>query len=462
MTETTIAAPAAPEPAPAAPPRKPRLIRWWGLIILLALVVLFLVVLPFLVNPWVTGKVRNQLAARGWELTPESQIGFSLYGGRLHGDKLVLRMVKPGADGKQAEVGRIDRFNAEIALGESLTKSDFIIQELAAEGVTGSFRRGPDGRIATVEPDEKSSGSGIDWKKVDWSGWYQKGMERFKQWQEDQRKAKQAEEEAKKDPTKKPEPVPESARPAPESDIDWPKATRIQPLPKGDRHIPRVVIRKLSVSGGAVQLPDETPFEVASFSLTGSNVAARQDIGETMVLKAKAVTQGAGDITLDLTRNADDTGELKLSAPAVPVAALAHPAIAGAQLAKYGATGNANLTIDNTWKGWDLTGTILAEVSGLTMKPTVNDQQTQQTALAINALKGKPIAWPVTLGGTLYAPTVTNSGLEAVLKGSAMDAAKSIAEDKAKAEAQKLIDKQAEKNPEVKKASDALKGLFGK
>ena len=460
VPEIPPAVPVEGAPAPETPPEAPkkrRLFRWWGIICLLVAVVLLLVVLPFIVQPWVLGKIRNGLAANGWELTPESQLSFSLYGATLHGDKLVMRMIKKGADGSQAQVATADRLHAEFAVFESLTKSDVVIQELAIEGMTGNLRRGPDGRIQTLPPEEKEeSGPGYDWSKVDWAGWYEKAMEKYRQRQAEQEQAKKEQESKPGEPAKEPEPVPESARPEPEPDIEWPKASKIQPLPKAGRHVPRVVVRKLAISGSAVKLPDESPFEVAKFSVTGNNVSLRQDAGETMDLKGQATTKSAGDITIDLLRKPDDTGSLKIAAPAVPVEALSHPAIAGASVGKYGASGMADVVIDNSWTGWDLTGLVQAKVTGLTMKPTAADQQTTQVATAVNAMKGRPITWPVKLGGSLYAPKITDSGVDEVLKGGALDAAKSIAGDKAKAE----VDKQLEKNPQAKEAADRLKNLF--
>ena len=460
MSDVPVSTPAPLTPESATPPKQ-RLIRWGGLIALLVIGILSLAVLPWLVEPWVLNKLRNGLAANGWELTPESRIGFNLYGARLHGEQLVMRMIGMSADGTQAQVATADRLNAEVALWESLTSSDAVIKELAIEGMTGNLRRGPDGRISSAPPaPEDKSSSGIDWSKVDWASWYQKAMEKYKQRQEEQKQ--QQEEQAKKPPGEKPKPVDEAQRPAPQSDIDWPKATKIQPLPKADRHVPRVVVRSLKISGKAIKLPDESAFEVTAFTIDGSNVALRQDLGETMTLQAKASTTGAGDITLDLLRKADDTGSLKIAAPAVPVQALTSPTIAGDRLTKYGASGMANLTIDNAWTGWDLNGSVVSQVTGLSLQPTVHDQQTLQVAQTVNALKGKPLAWPVKIGGTLFAPTITDSGVEAVLKGSALDAAKGLATEKATEEATKQIDKQLDKNPQAKEAADKLKSLFKK
>jgi hypothetical protein len=301
MTDTPApVVPPAPEPvqAPAtvtAPVKPPSLVRWWGLVGLPVAALVGAAVLPYVVEPWVLGKLRNGLAANGWELTPESQLSFSLYGARLHGENLVMRMIEKGADGSQAQVATADRLNAEVAVFESLTKSDAVISELAIEGMTGNLRRGPDGRIQTIPEDQdKQSGPGMDWSKVDWVSWYHKGMEQWKKRQE-QQKQQQEEQQKQEEAQKQGQPAPqpdESQRPPAEPDIEWPKASKIKPLPQTGRHIPRVVVRKLSITGKAIKLPDESPFEVTAFSVQGTNISARQDLGETMTLVGKATTQG--------------------------------------------------------------------------------------------------------------------------------------------------------------------------
>ncbi len=444
-------------PAVVVAVKKPRIFRWWGIYLLLGFVVLLFVVLPFIVNPWVVGKIRNTLAANGWELTPESQLSFSLYGARLHGDNLVLRMIAKRADGSQEQVATASRLHAEFAVFASLTTSDVVIHELAIEGMSGNLRRGPDGRIATLPPPSPEDDKpGTDYSKVDWVKWYEKAMEKYRERQAEQKK--QAE-QAKQPPS------PDAPKPAPlppEEDPAWPKATKHQPTPKADRHLPRVVIRTLAVSGTAIKLPDESPFEVTKFSLNGTNVALRQDAGETMTLDSALTTRAAGDLSLALRRKADDSGSLLIKAPALPVEALAGPAISGDRLAPYGATGMADLNVDLTWIGWDLLGSLTSTVSGLKLTPVAPDAQTQQVAQAVNALKGKPLAWPVKFGGTLYAPTITDSGVAAVLKGGVLDAAKGLLGDKATEQ----VDKQLEKHPEAKGAADkakgALNGLLGK
>lgn len=464
MTDAPASAPLTPpdataSAAPVNRPKKPRIIRWWGIYLLLGFALLLVVVLPFIVNPWVISKIRTTLAANGWELTPESQLSFSLYGATLHGDQLVMRMIAKGQDGTQEQVATASRLHAEVAIFSSLTTNDVVIEELAIEGMSGNLRRGPDGRIATLPPPTpEEEKAGTDYSKIDWVKWYEKAMEKYKQRQDEQAKQKTSTPETSGEAPAKPLP--------PEGDPEWPKATKHQPTPKADRHVPRVIVRKLAISGTAVKLPDESAFEVTKFTVNGTNVALRQDVGETMVLDSAITTKAAGDITLALQRKADETGNLTLKAPAVPVEALAGPGVSGERLAPYGATGMANLAVDLNWTNWDLLGSITSTITGLKLTPTATDSKTQQVAQAVNALKGKPLAWPVKLGGTLLTPTVTDTGVEAVLKGGVLDAAKGIISEKAGEKATEQIDKQLNKNPEAKaaaeKAKGALNGLFPK
>ncbi len=450
MTEPAVA------PPTDKPVKKPGFIRWGGFITLLVLILGGAVAAPWWLSSFIKTKIDNALAAQGWELDPEHPLSVSIYGGSISGEHLSLRMI---ADKKP--LMQIERLAADVAVTESLQKKDLIIAELIADGVTGSLRRGPDGRIpGSTEPATDASGKApaIDWKKVDWKTNIQKGMDQYKEW-----KAKrEAEAEAiAKGEIVKPEPV---------LDIDWPKAVKHQPTTKADRHIPRVVVRKLSVTGGKVPMPDESPFDIASFSLTGTDIAARQDVGETMALKGEVKTEGAGPLTLDLTRRQDGTGAFNLAAPTVPLQALSSPAIAGDSLAPWGPTGTAAITATNTWTGWLLQGDVVAQVTGLALNPTSDaPASAKSTARVIAALKGKPIRWPVKIGGTLTRPEITDSGLKQVLeenKGVLVDAAKEEAKDQALEKGTKLIEKELQKHPEAEKAKgaakDALKNLLGR
>jgi hypothetical protein len=281
-------------------------------------------------------------------------------------------------------------------------------------------------------------------------------MERFKKWAEERQASKP--EPGQPEPPTTP-PVQES-----EPDMEWPAATRYKPTPHPDRRIPRVVIRTLKVSGTGFSLPDATPFDVSAFALDGSNVCSRQDVGEVMTLKGNATTAGAGAATFDLVRKADDTGSLELRVPAVPLETLTHPALGGGGFAAYGASGTAAVTYASTWTGWDLNAGLTSTISGLKLAPTpAAGGDVQKAAQVINALKGRPVEWPVKLGGKLFAPAITDTGLDELMKNAlSADAVKDAAKDAAMQKASEELNKQAEKNPQVKDGMNKLKGLLGK
>jgi hypothetical protein len=222
-----------------------------------------------------------------------------------------------------------------------------------------------------------------------------------------------------------------------------------------------VLIRKLSINGSQFGLPNATVFDVTAFSVKGTNVALDLLPGEIMTLAGHAETTGSGPMDVNLERKGGESGVLALKADKLPVEALASHAVAGDTLAPYGTKGVAKLDLTLGWTGWELAGTVESILTGLSLTPDKEaGDRARQVASAVNALKGRPIRWPVKLGGTLYAPTITDTGVETVLKEGAYDAAKGAAMDKAAEEAGKLLDQQGEKNPEVKKATDAAKGLL--
>lgn len=446
---TDVPAPTAPKPT--APPRA---IRWWGFLVIFLLILATAVLAPWWLSSFLRAKIDTALASQGWELDPAHPLSISIYGARISGEDLTLRMI---AD--QRVLMQAKRLSADVAVTESLQKRDLVIAELVADGVVGSLRRGPDGRPPLVAEEPVAPGAPlIDWKKVDWKANFQKGMDQYQEWQA----KREADLKLPKD-----QPAP---RPAPEADIDWPQAVKHQPAPTVGRHIPRVVVRKLSITGGKVPMPDEGPLDIASFSLTGSDVALRQDQGEVMLLKAEITTEGAGPITLDLTREQIGNGRLNFAAPTMPLQALSSPAIAGDSLAPWGPTGTAAITGAQTWTGWALNGTVEAQVSGLALQPTPGAPSEAKTAAkVIAALKGKPIRWPVVIGGTLTRPEIVDSGLKKVLEenqGVLIEAAKEEAKDKALEKGSQLIDKELKKHPEAEKAKDAakdaLKNLLGR
>ncbi len=84
MTEPSAApSPAPAEPAAAPPPRRPRLIRWWAVVLIPAMLLLAALALPLVIDPWVRSLVVAGLERAGLDLDPASRLSVSVFGARL-------------------------------------------------------------------------------------------------------------------------------------------------------------------------------------------------------------------------------------------------------------------------------------------------------------------------------------------------------------------------------------------
>lgn len=438
MTETSPDAPA-PAAEPTAPAKAPGVLRKSAVIFLVLFAVVGVALFPLVVEPWIVSKVKSTLAGQGLELAPDSELSVSLFGGAVTGANLKVRET-----GKPADVFTITTLNADVALMDSISSGDVVLDHLVIDGLSGSLRRGPDGNIPMIPPEEPG-------KPTDWLALGKKALEWY-------RKYGPQDEGAPGEPGKEPTPTtPEERVPAqPKPTFDWPDAQRYEPQPQPGKPWPRVLIRNLSLTGTSMGLPDESPFDITGFSLTGTNVALRLKGDEVMDLKGDVKTKGSGPLALTINRQGGKTGTMKLSAAQVPIEALSSKAISGDTLTPYNAKGLADLALDTQWTGWKQTSAVTSTLSKMSMQPDKDaGDVARQFATAVNAFDGKPITWTPRLGGTLFAPVFTDNGL-ASLKGSAVDAAK----DKALEEGKKQLDQQLDKNPELKNATDKAKDLF--
>ena len=456
-TAPSVAVPPTSAVDEAKPPRKPGVIRTSAVIILAVVVLAFVLSFPFVVEPWVINQAKTALTAQGLELSPDSKLSVSIFGLKISGTDLKLREV-----GDPKEVFSASELTADVALFDSIGSGDVVIERLAIIGLTGDLRR-RGGRVPILTPKDGDK----DAKPTDWL----KLGEQLMEWY---RKYAGADEDKPADkpgdkPGTKPGDVP---GPTPEIPTDWPQAKVYRPAPTPGKW-PRVLIRDLSISGKALGLPDDSPFDVTAFSLKGTNVALRLHADEVMDLKADVITKGSGPLDLALNRQGGKTGKMTLNAKGVPIEALNAKAISNGALDAYGAKGLADLAISSDWTGWDLTSAITSTLNKLSLQPTKESGAViSELANVVNQLDGRPLTWLPKLGGKLYAPVFTDTGLKS-LQDSATKAGAAVAVDKAKQKAidegTKLLDKQLEKNPEVKKAADAatdkakdlLKG-FGK
>jgi hypothetical protein len=421
--------------------KPPSILRKSAIILLLLVVVVFIAAFPLVIEPWLISSFKDALKARGMELAPQSKLGISVFGGRLSGSDIVIT---ENRDGETRTVLSAKSLDGDIAMLDSLKSFDLIVDSLIATGATADLSRRKDGSVPVITPED---GGGIDWSKVDWYDYYKKISDYYK-------KRKEKEEEEKKNPPQeKPEP---KAKPS----KDWPKGTAYAPAPKPGERGPRVLIRTLKIEGEKLGLPDKTAFDVTKFTIDGSNVAVVQLPEEKMTLKAHLDTAGAGPIEVDLDRDPGQAGKLTAKAPELPAEVLTDKAIAGDRLAKYGAKGQVDVNFSGSWEGWNLIGALDNTVKNFSLNPSSDaGSEAQQAAQVIKQLGGKPIVWPIKIGGQLYAPTITDTGVDNLLKAN-KGALKDAATERATEEGKKLLEKQGEKNPELKKkADDLLKGL---
>ena len=483
MTETSKDAAANADAKPALPPaagakiKKPSVVRKSAAIFLIVLVVVSVLLIPLVIEPWILSKVKSSLAAQGLELAEGSELSVSVFGGAVTGKDLKLREVAQlnptekadeKADEKAekkavpktivdaapaANIFTATTLNADVALMDSLFSGDVVIESLVIEGMTGNLRR-TNGRVPVINPTAEPG------KPTDWLGLGKQMMQWYKKYAPESPET--SEEKPPTESGKEPSPsIPSEKVPAkPTVATDWPKATRYEPQPQLGGRWPRLLIRHLSITGTSMGLPDESPFDLTKLTLTGTNVAMRLNSDEVMDFKADLTTKGSGPMALAINRQGGRDGTMKLNAQKVPIEALSSPQISGGALAEYGATGLADLTIDSSWTGWKQTSTVTSTLSKMTMQPDKSASDvTRQFASAINAFGGKPIAWTPKLGGTLVQPVFTDTGMDS-LQASVVGAAVEQGKEKALEEGAKQLDKQLEKNPQLKGASDKAKELF--
>lgn len=435
----------APPPAPTPPAKKPGLLRPAALWLLPLTALVLLALVPLAVEPWLAGKVRTAAGLAGLELAPESQISVSVFGGRITIDKLDLREF---VDGQPRSLLKADRAELDADLFACLG-GDIVLDTLVLEGATGDLRRRGDGTIPLATPPPEQRG-GTDWGKLDWWSYAKKAYE----WQKgEDEQAEQAEEAGPSAPA---EQKPPRKKPA----HDWSGAQTYEPAPGPRGPAMRVLIRDLRVSGRELLLPDDTPFGVTAFSATGRNLGwGRRERGVDWGLDVQAQTRGAGSLDLGFGR-----GRVRTVAKQLPLQALAHPALAGEAIARHGASGTADVTLDARW-AQQLDGTIQAKVAGLKLEPTAPTPREAQVAQVVNRLGGKPLDWTMRLGGTPEQPEIADDGLTALAKGSLADAAKQAAIEEGTKKLEEQLQKneqvqELQKNEDVKKATDKAKDLF--
>ncbi len=430
---------AAPPPATLA--KQQGLLRPAALWMLPLTALVLLALVPLALEPWLAAKVRSAAGLAGLEIAPTTRIDVSVFGGRITLTALDLREV---VDGQPRSLFKADTAELDADVLACLG-GDIVLDSVRLDGASGDLRRRGDGTIPLATPEPEQRGD-TDWGKLDWWSYARKAYE----WRSHEDAAAT-------------EPAPATTKPPRQRPaLDWGGARIYEPAPGPRGPAMRVLIRSLSASGRELLLPDDTPFAITAFSATGRNLGwGRRESGSDWGLDVQVQTRAAG--TLDLGVG---SGRLRLVAATLPLEALAHPALAGEAIARHGASGTADLTLDAHWSD-TLDGTIAARVSGLRLQPQAPSAREAQIAQLIDRLQGRPLDWTMRLGGTPEQPEVTDDGLEALAKGSLADAAKQAVIEEGGKRLQEQLKKnekvqELQKNEKVQeatgKAKDLLKG----
>lgn len=235
----------------------------------------------------------------------------------------------------------------------------------------------------------------------------------------------------------------------------------------------QVMIRALTIDGQQLGMPDEGPFDITAFALTGSNLGWGRRNHERLELSGTAETRGVGKLTFQIGSGRGQRAVFSISAAAFPLASL--PALGGERFARYGARGNAELAIAFDWDDQALVGSVATTVVGLRFAPNPPQTALAQADKLLAKLGNRPVHWNLQIGGKPGAPEITDDGIDALVKGDLADAAKDILKQEAADQAEKLIDKHADKlldqvgdklpggkdanEKNKQKAKDLLKGL---
>ena len=143
-------------PTPAAPPKKPGLLRPAALWLLPLTVVVLIALVPLVIEPWLAGKVRSAAGLAGLEIAPETEITVSLIGGRITMSKLDLREY---VEGKPHSLMKADRAELDADVLACLG-GDIVLDSVVLEGASGDFRRRGDGTIPLLTPPPEERGGG--------------------------------------------------------------------------------------------------------------------------------------------------------------------------------------------------------------------------------------------------------------------------------------------------------------
>ncbi|TVR43383.1 MAG: hypothetical protein EA402_09810 [Planctomycetota bacterium] len=425
MTASPPSAPhpgAADTPAPTPPtstdapppiPRKTKLIRWWGILLLVVPLLLAVIGAEIGFRSLVRGGISSALTGEDLLMDEGTKVSASLLRSRVAlDDLLVIDQRNPQGNPPY----RSRELRLDVNLLASLGGESWVINRLASDGTRLSFRRRSDGTVPGIdippssEPWDLVSIIGVLhawWDRYQRYGWIGEHLPR---------------------PSAKPE-----AKPSPE----WRSAVYYAP-PEAAAAQRRVVVRELLMRGDGIALPEAIGDEVAgtaamdftAFVIEGNNVSNRPLADEPMSLRAQLTSAAAGELTIHF-EHLGSHGASTLNWRQLPLQLLAQPKVSAGLLQAYGPSGSMDLGIDAHWDAnQQLSGAITITLRNLQLHPSDGaGREAREVARQLRQLAVSPILWELPLSGTLSEPRVENlslSGLTQAIFDSAGDAAREL------------------------------------
>ena len=412
------------------PSKKPGLIRKGGLIALVVIGGLLGGSVWCFLDGVLLGALQQAAERQGLQLDERTKVHASLLAGRLDIDQFgVLEL------GETEPIVATDAISLDYGLMSIFGSDTHDIEELTITGLRGRFRRQADGRVpvlddlplpaeetasdATAQGDEAADHQTSDAPGVetpddavavpppaaDLREQIKQWRQQYQTWRERALKAKEwLLSDATNDAAGEPQ-------------YHWPEATRYPPSQDADIQQSRWLVRRATISGRGLELPDQTPLDIAGFQLQGEQLSNRPRPGETMHLAGTFTTAGAGAGKLGWSRS-ETGGELAVSLDQVDAATLADPDLLGDLISRYGARGQAAIRLQVVWQAdRRLDGQITIQSDNLQLRPDgESTQQAHQLATFLGAAGPKAITWTIRLGGTTNQPRVTDWGITDLIK----------------------------------------------
>ncbi|MFW5751540.1 MAG: hypothetical protein ACOCZK_07840, partial [Planctomycetota bacterium] len=423
----------------AAAVKRPGLIRWGGVVLLVALIAAGWALFELLLEPMLAERLRRAIQHENMALSQQTAIDIDLFATRASMRQAALQEWNEQAS---HTIIAAEEATVDIGLMASLADRDMVFDRLALTRASFSARRFPDGTLPDfLQPPEEELPEDAEIEDqeppTDWVAIYK----RWKPWLDRARRYMSRGEDKGEEEAERPIQI------DPRRD-----SVRYEPFAGPyNRRVPRMLIRELAFDGERIELPErqataETapdPLDIGAWQLQGSMVTPILDPGERTELQGRFTTRAAGAIVLERFWRESGRGELAIVWDGVDLAHLASATVAGEQVAAYKLSGPTHIAVDAAWTDGALDGSIVVSMRDPRMRPVEGAGSTAQKVAGllerlhrlqqqIDPERPLELVWTIELGGAPWAPMAKGLGLEGLL-GSIQQHLKTMAERAAEA-----------------------------